>query len=256
MPSSLPNKIENGQVHAVFMTIGHPIIAEVLAGSKANTLFVDLEHRPTSVQSAEQLIRSVEAKDNNVSVVIRIPEPTDAWIKHALDTGADGILIPMVETRAEAENVVNAGKYPPEGRRGVAGVRATDYGSRLDEYVTTANENTAIIVQIETQTGYKNASEIARVDGVTSVFIGPTDLSSSLTGVYREDTDEFEDVVADIRTSAHNANCPVGIYANDPNIAQRRLNEGFDYLIAGTDISALRVGTEQFLDPFTRTTQN
>jgi len=221
-----------------------------MARSPANALFVDMEHRAMTVETAEELVRAVEAADDSVAVVIRVPEGTDAWIKRALDTGADGVLVPMVNSAEEAADVAAAARYPPAGRRGVAGVRAADFGDSFDEYATDANESTAAIVQIETRAGLDAAPAIAATDGVTSLFVGPNDLTSSLAGAGNDPPADFEEAVASVRTAAHDHDCPVGIYSGDPETTATRLSEGFDYVAAGTDLSFLRFGADAHLAAF------
>ncbi len=256
MTASFPERLANGQVRAAFLTIGQPIVAESMARSPANTLFIDLEHRAMTIETAEELVRAVEATDDSVATVLRVPEGTDAWIKHALDTGADGILVPMVNSAEEAADVAAAARYPPAGRRGVAGVRAAGFGDSFDEYVADANESTAVIVQVETRAGLESAPEIAAVDGVTSLFVGPNDLTSSLAGVGSDPPADFEEAVASVRTAAHEYDCPAGIYSGDPETTAQRLSEGFDYVIAGTDLSLLRFGANAYMAPFESASQS
>lgn len=250
--ASLPERLASGSARAAFLTVGQPIVAESLARSSANTLFVDMEHRAMTIETAESLVRAVEATDDSVATVVRVPEGTDAWIKHALDTGADGILVPMVNSVAEAEDVAAAARYPPAGRRGVAGVRAAGFGDTFDEYVADANESTAVIVQIETGAGLDAAPDIAAVDGITSLFVGPKDLTSSLAGAGNDPPAGFEESVAAVRTAAHENGCPAGIYGGDPETTAQRLSEGFDYVIAGTDLGFLRNGADDYMTPFER----
>jgi 2-keto-3-deoxy-L-rhamnonate aldolase RhmA len=178
---------------------------------------LDLEHSAMTIETAEELVCAVEAADDSVATVLRVPEGTDAWIKHALDTGAGGILVPMVNSAEEAADVAAAARYSPTGRRGVAGVRAAGFGDSFDEYVADANESTAVIVQIETRAGVAAAPEIAATDGITSLFVGPTDLPSSLADAGNDPPTDFEEVVASVRTTAHEHDCPAGIYSGDPD---------------------------------------
>jgi len=247
MGRSLPDRLRTGDVQGTFLTIGHPTMADVLARRGFDTLVVDLEHMAMTIETAESIVRAAEATGEPTDTILRVPEGTTAWIKRALDTGTDGILVPMVESASEAAAIADDARYPPDGRRGAAGSRATGFGASFDEYVATANESTAVVVQIETAAAVAETEPIAAVDGIDSLFVGPTDLTSSLGGVGSDPTDEFDAAIERIRTAGDTRDCPVGVYAAGPSVAAERLEAGFDYVVAGTDLSFVRDGAGEYL---------
>jgi 2-keto-3-deoxy-L-rhamnonate aldolase RhmA len=222
-------------------------MADMMARLGFDTLIIDLEHMAMTIETAESIVRAVEATGESTTTILRVPDGTTTWVKRALDTGADGVLVPMVESASQAAAIADDAQYPPDGRRGAGGSRATGFGASFDEYLTTANESTAVVVQIETAAGVDEAESIAAVDGIDSLFVGPTDLASSLGGVGSDTTDEFDAAIEGIRAGGLAQDCPVGVYAASPSVASERLAAGFDYVVAGTDLLFARRGAEEYL---------
>jgi 4-hydroxy-2-oxoheptanedioate aldolase len=140
----------------------------------------DGEHGTIAPEDSEQMTRAVQLR--GATAIARVPTNEPSTILRFLDTGAQGVHVPLVNWAAEAEAVVRSVKYDPRGTRGLGGVRAAEYGQGmpLAEYVRIANEQTLTVLHIETETAIDNLREIVAVDGVDVVFIGPTDLSQSL----------------------------------------------------------------------------
>ncbi len=172
-------KILQGKVaYGVFVPLYSPIIIEMLGHIGFDFAIIDAEHSPLDPLACEQMVRAAEC--SNITPLIRVAENVRQNILRYLDVGAQGVQLPMVNRRAEAEAVVESVKYPPEGKRGLAGVRAANYGltGPLGDYVKEANRETMVIVQVETLQAVDNLKEILAVKGTDVVFIGPTDLSS------------------------------------------------------------------------------
>src|SRR5206468_8793453 len=137
----------------------------------------DLEHAPLSLERAQQLIQAVAGQ---AGTVIRVPWNDAVHIKRALDLGCDGVIVPQVRTAEEARQAVAAAKYPPAGVRSVGIARAQQYGMKLQEYVVSANDKVAVMVQIEHVDAVPHINEIIGVSGVDAIVIGPYDLSASM----------------------------------------------------------------------------
>ncbi len=153
----------------------------MLGRSGLDFVIVDAEHSPLGPETAEAMYRAAEAV--GVVALTRVGENTPQVVQKYLDAGSLGVQTPLVNTREEARRAVDAVKYPPQGRRGLAsGVRAAGYGlaGPLDEYVAAANAATTVVVQVETVEAASNIDEILAVEGVDVVFMGPTDFSSAL----------------------------------------------------------------------------
>ena len=138
---------------------------------------IDGEHSPIGPGEAMEMVRAAEAR--GVPVLSRVGENAQQVIAKYLDAGVVGVMTPMVNSAGDARRVVDSVKYPPAGRRGLAGVRANDFGTS-PEYVAMANDATVVVVQIETRDGIDRADEIVATEGVDVVFLGPTDLSVAL----------------------------------------------------------------------------
>jgi 2-dehydro-3-deoxyglucarate aldolase/4-hydroxy-2-oxoheptanedioate aldolase len=234
---------DDGSPIGSWVSLGSPAAAEIVGALDFDFVVVDTEHTPLSVESAGELVRAVDAA-GDTDTVVRVPENDATQVKRALDLGAAGVMAPRIESGAEAESLVAAARYPPGGVRGVAGSRANDYGANLDESFTSANDAIAVIPQIESETGVEQAEEIARVDGVHTLFVGPADLSASLGCFGEYDDPTFLDALDRVFAAAEEADVPVGTLATGPAEIDSWHERGFDYLIVGTDIGYLRKGAK------------
>lgn len=232
--------IENGDNPlGTWISIAHPVVIEINAILGFDFLLVDSEHTTMSLDKIESLIRATEAVSDDTEPVVRIPDNDPTTIKRVLDIGVTTIMIPMINSRGEAEALVESVRYPPEGFRGVAGSRATDYGINIDEYVRTANDSITTIVQIETQEGLNNVEEIASIDGIDALFIGPSDLSRSLEVFGQWDSEKFNEAVERILKAGRSTNVPVGSLVMQPDEIEWIFEIGFDFCIAGKDTNHL-----------------
>lgn len=233
-----------------WLAIGHPTSAEIASQYGFDFIVIDGEHTDSSFETIASLVRAIEASDGQTVPLVRVSWNDPAEIKRVLDLGARGILVPMVESVEEARQAVEAMRFPPDGRRGVSGSRAAKWGADLDAYLTSANEEIATIVQIESEAGVTNAAEIAEVDGIHGLFIGPVDLSTSL-GVYAEwESERFRDAIDEVITAAHAAGISVGTLVGAPSQIPTRLEWGVDYIVVGTDKSTLASGIEDAVSTY------
>jgi 2-keto-3-deoxy-L-rhamnonate aldolase RhmA len=161
-----------------WMSMAHPSIAEILASAGYDWVVIETEHTAIDVSEVLRLIIAIEQRGSVPLVRLAWNDPIQA--KAVLDSGAAGVLVPMVNTKAEAELAVAMTKYPPLGIRGVGLARAQGYGEDFDEYVKHANDDTLLIVQIEHKDAVANIDSILSVPGIDGTFIGPYDLSMSL----------------------------------------------------------------------------
>ena len=222
---------------------GSPLIAEICAGAGLDWLLIDMEHSPNGLESVLAQLQAVGAYP--VTPVVRVPIGDVVTLKQVLDLGAQNLLVPMVSSAAEAEELVAAVRYPPRGRRGVGSALARSARwNRVDDYLSNADEHVSLFVQIETAEGIAAAAEIAAVDGVDGVFVGPSDLAASM-GLLGQQT--HPDVVAAVRgafAAVRAAGKPVGVNAFDPAAAQSYLDAGAAFLLVGADVALLARGSE------------
>lgn len=227
----------------IWVCSGSPLVAEICAGSGTDWLLVDGEHSPIGLESLLGILQAVAAYP--VTPVVRVPAGDIVTIKQVLDVGAQNLLVPMISSADEARAVVEATRYPPRGRRGVGSALARSARwNRVEGYLGHADEHVSLTVQIETAEGVASAAEIAAVDGVDAVFVGPSDLAASM-GVLGQQT--HPDVVAAVlRTfdAVRAAGKPVGVNAFDPDAAQAYVEAGADFIAVGADVALLARSTE------------
>jgi 4-hydroxy-2-oxoheptanedioate aldolase len=179
--NSTKEKLKNGEtVFGCFVRYPNAALIEVLGYCGWDFIVFDGEHGIIEPRDCEQMVRAAELQ--GVTPMVRVPVNQPHVILRFLDTGAQGLHVPMVRSAADAESVVQSTKYQPRGSRGLAAVRAADYAQRipLGEYVSQANAETLVVAHIETGDAVERLSEIVRVDGLDVAFLGPTDLSNSL----------------------------------------------------------------------------
>ena len=216
------------------ITIYSPAIAELLSRVGLDWLWIDTEHTALSLEEVSVILQATNGTD--VSTVIRVPWNDKTLIKRAIDTGPDGILVPMINTAADAEAAVRAMKYPPRGERGAGIGRAQCYGMRMGEYLSTANDEVMFIAQIEHVEAIANIDEIVDVAGLDSVMIGALDLSGSMGKLGQTDDPEVEEAVQKVLAACQRAGIPCGIVALGPEATNRRIKEGFTSIITGIDV--------------------
>jgi 4-hydroxy-2-oxoheptanedioate aldolase len=179
--NSTREKLSRGEtVYGCFVRYPNAALVEVLGYWGWDFIVFDGEHGTIEVADCEQMSRAAELR--GVTPVVRVPVNQPHVILRFMDTGAQGLHVPMVSSAADAEALVQSVKYQPRGSRGLAGVRAADYGQGkfLGEYISQANEETLVVAHIETEDAVACLPDIARVDGLDVAFLGPTDLSNSL----------------------------------------------------------------------------
>ncbi|NHQ59232.1 2,4-dihydroxyhept-2-ene-1,7-dioic acid aldolase [Chlorobium sp. BLA1] len=235
----IKDKMRRGEPSiGTWMSMAHPSIAEILAMAGYDWVVVETEHTGIDVSEVLRLLIAIEQRGSIPLVRLAWNDPIQA--KAVLDSGAAGVLVPMINTRAEAELAVQMTKYPPLGYRGVGLARAQGYGEHFNEYVEHANDDTLLMVQIEHKDAVANIDEILSVPGIDGTFIGPYDLSMSM-GIPGQIT--HPDLLAAKRkvldaTLAHGL--IAGVHFVQPRTAledcQKAVAEGYRFIALGTDI--------------------
>jgi 2-keto-3-deoxy-L-rhamnonate aldolase RhmA len=228
--------------------VPHPMPAELVASLDYDFVAFDLEHSPASFETLGNLLRAVDAVEGNTETLVRVSDDDPTTLKRALDLGPDAVLVPMVHTPEQAERIVDATRYPPDGSRGLGPGRATTYGQTLTEHIETGDDGFARHVQLESAEAIENAAEIAAVDGIDGVFVGPIDLSMALDCFGEWDTERFTEAVDRALSAAEETDVAVGTIATGPDEREQRLDWGVDYLVAGMDIGHLTDGASDALE--------
>lgn len=224
----------------LWCTTPGPVVAELLAGCGYDWIVLDTEHSVTDLPDILGMLQAVAPYP--VAPVVRPQANDPVLVKRALDLGAQTLLLPYVQSRAEAEAAVRALRYAPRGFRGVSGMtRASRYGAVAD-YVQRAEEELCLILQVETGEALDRLDEIARVDGVDAVFIGPADLAASLGHPGNPGHPEVRARIEEAIRRLVALDVPAGILATDPAFARRCIELGTLFTAVGVDLSLLRAG--------------
>jgi 2-keto-3-deoxy-L-rhamnonate aldolase RhmA len=217
-------------------TLGSPQVAEMISNAGFGWVLIDMEHSTLSLDAVQV---TLQVMGDKILKIVRVPGNDEIWIKRVLDTGCDGILVPMVKTAEEATKALKYSKYPTDGQRSVGVGRAHKFGSVFKEYVTNANDDLIIMIQIEHIDAVRNIDSILAVPGVESIFIGPFDLSASmgLTGqVQHPDVRAAIDLV---KNKCRDAGIPWGIFGMSPEAIENEINGDCTFLLCGADVAII-----------------
>ncbi len=219
--------------------------AELIADAHYDWVIVDMEHSPNNMLSVLSQLQAFE--NSPTTALVRINWNDEIEVKRVLDMGASGLMFPMVQTVEEAEKAVASTRYPPRGIRGVAGAtRATKFG-RITDYFERVEEETTIIVQLETQAAMERAEEIAAVDGISGVFFGPADISADMGLLGQTMAPEVWEKIWTTANKLIAMGMPVGTLVLDPKFATKLLNDGFTFVACGIDSSLLTKAADDLL---------
>ena len=227
------------------ITLPVPEIAEVMREVGYDWLFIDTEHGAFNALSAQGILQAV---DHRCPCLIRIPANDEVWIKKALDIGAAGIIAPAVKSGDEAERIVQMCKYPPRGTRGVGIGRAHGYGLNFQDYVTNANDNTAVIIQAENTEAVQNIADIVKVPGVDAILVGPYDLSASMGKMGQVQDAEVQTAIAAVTKTCRETGLPLGIFADSAKSAAPYIKKSFSLIAISTDCLHMARSAQAELD--------
>ncbi|BBD99862.1 4-hydroxy-2-oxoheptanedioate aldolase [Sphingobium amiense] len=236
----------------LWQALASPYTAEICAGAGFDWLLIDGEHAPNDLPLILSQLQAVAPYD--AEAVVRPPVGDPVLIKQLLDIGVRNLLVPMVESAAQAELLVRATRYPPAGIRGVGSAigRASQW-NRTRNYLHRAEEEICLLLQVESVAGLAAITEIAAKDGVDGVFIGPSDLAAALGHLgdpgHAEVQKAIEDGIAKIREAGKAA----GILIADEALARRYLDLGASFVAVGTDVTILARGAEALARRFRST---
>ena len=219
-----------------------PLAAEIVAQAGYDCVLIDLEHGPGGFLDAISLMHAVQGRP--CASLLRVAANDEVEIKRAVDTGIAGLMVPAVNSAAEAAAAVAACRYPPAGRRGVAPiiVRAADYGADWRDYVRRANDELLVMCQIESRQAVEEVAEIAAVDGVDLLFIGPFDLSANLGHMGEPDHAETRAAVGRVEAAAKSAGTLLGGLPTPARSAEELYAAGYNLVLADFDAALLRDG--------------
>jgi 4-hydroxy-2-oxoheptanedioate aldolase len=238
-----------GRPHiGVWCSLASALTTEIVAGSGAGWLLIDGEHSPNDLRSIMAQLQVAAAFP--CEAVVRLPSDDPNLIKQAMDIGARSLMIPNVRTAGQARAIVAAMTYAPGGFRGFSvGHRANAFG-RIAGYHANARAQQLLAVQIEDEAGVANAADIAAVEGVDVLFVGPGDLSTNMNAMGNPNAAPVQEAIRSVRRAAAAAGKASGILAPVKADADRYLTDGFTMVAVGSDLGLLARGSDALIASF------
>lgn len=233
---SLKKKLENNTLSVgSWVTIGHQSIVEIMLSGGFDWLTIDLEHSVIELTTAQNLIAHI--KNGGASALIRVSKNEEVIIKRVMDAGADGVIVPMINSSEEAQQAVNFVKYPPVGKRGVGLARAQKYGTGFDAYKKWLNDESVVIAQIEHISAVENIEAILDVKGIDGIMIGPYDLSGSMGFPGEYDRPDVKAAIEKVEAACKAKKKPLGFHVIQPDYAllKEKIDKGYTFLAFSLD---------------------
>lgn len=218
-----------------WITIGHQSIVEIMASAGFEWLTVDLEHSSIDLSKAMELITIIQA--NSMTALVRVSKNEEVIIKRVLDSGAEGVIVPMVRTALDAKQAVDYVKYPPFGERGVGLSRAQKYGIGFEKYKEWQENGTIVIAQIEHIESVHNIDEIINTPGIDGTIVGPFDLSASMGYPGEYNRPEVKAALKHIEERCKFFNKPLGFHvvSSDHQQVKEKIEHGYTFVAFGLD---------------------
>lgn len=249
LPNSFRHRVLAGEpLIGCWMSLASQFVSEVVGYAGFDWMLLDAEHSPNDIQT---LIAQLQAlKDSSSAPVVR-PEWNDpVQIKRLLDGGFYNFLIPFVESAAQAQAAVAATRYPPQGNRGVSvAQRGNRYGYDQD-YFSSVNDHICVMVQIENRAGVAASAEIAAIDGVDCLFIGPSDLAATYGHLGNPRHPDVQQAIREVVHGAQSQRKPVGILAPIEDDARNYQAMGIQVLAVGSDLGMLKAASSALRSRF------
>ena len=230
--------ISGGSSIGSWMQIPHPSIAEIMGQSNYDWVAVDMEHGAISVHQLPDLFRALEL--GNTLPLVRLAQSHFKDCKQALDAGAGGVIVPMIESADQLRKIRDATRWPPSGNRGVGFSRANLFGKNFNEYSKEAKKP-LLVAMIEHIDAIDELNDILKVDGLDAILIGPYDLSASMNLTGQFDHQEFTKAIKDIKSKSELANIPCGVHVISPSIGdlQKKVDDGYRFIAYSIDTAFL-----------------
>ena len=230
----LKSRLSRGEpTFGLWVTLESAAISEIAATLGLEWIVVDTEHGPLDFRETLDHVRAVAR--TRTAPLVRVPEIEEGTFKRVLDMGAEGILVPMVRSAEDVRRAVRFAKYPPEGIRGIAVERATQWGLGLHDYVRRANRETLVIPIIENVQAADDFDAILDVPGIDALFFGPFDFAASMGHLGVWNHPEVWSRIESMRKKAQKKGMPLGIVAPGAADARKRVDEGYRMIAIGFD---------------------
>lgn len=226
-------------VFAAWTSLGHSSITEMFSRSGVDFVGIDIEHSTISQEQAQRIIAASQA--SGALCLPRVASHNMEMIKRLLDSGADGVIVPMVNTAKEAQDIVSWCKYPPQGKRSFGISRGQGYGFDFESYTKKWNSVSSLIIQIESITGVENVEDILKIEAIDGVLIGPYDLSGSLNIPGQLDHPKVLEATKRVVNACKKAGKACGTHLIEPDAGQikKALAQGFTFIVLASDVFIL-----------------
>jgi 2-keto-3-deoxy-L-rhamnonate aldolase RhmA len=228
----------------IVISLPSPEMAEILAAAGFDWLFIDMEHGLLDFEAVQQLVQAVAGA---CPCIVRVPNNEPILIAKALDTGAGGVIVPHVNSAAEARAAVQAARYPPTGARSIGAARAQGYGARLADAIAHDNEQMLVVAQVEHIDAVRAIDEIVRVPGVDAIFVGPFDLSASMGKPGEIAAPDVQQAIGLVVAACAARSLPCGVFAVDGAAVRLAAEGGHSLVCAGTDTLLIASAAKQLL---------
>jgi 2-keto-3-deoxy-L-rhamnonate aldolase RhmA len=253
-PNEIKQPLLKGEtvVGAMTFEFFSPGMSAILANSGCRFVFYDMEHTGLGFETLKWLFATCRGLP--IEPMVRVPRGEYTYIARALDLGARGVMVPMVESAEQARSIVQACRYPPVGRRGAAfGFAQDDYrGGDVGAKIHAAHERTLVVAQIETERGLEDVEGIARVDGIDVLWVGHFDLSNFLGMPAKFDDPRFDAAMRRVAKVARDNGKVAGFMATDPAWIDRVREMGYTMIAVGTDVGLLASATQSLVQHASR----
>lgn len=233
---NLKQKIRSKQLTlGSWITIPNQAVVEIMASAGFDWLTIDIEHSAIGMESIQNLIGFIQAK--NIKALVRVYANDEVIIKRVLDAGADGIIVPMIKSKADAEKLVDYVYYPPKGKRGVGLSRAQHYGTGFNEYQEKLKNEIIVIAQIEHIDAINNLEDILSIEEIDSTLIGPYDLSASMKFPGQYDLPQVKEAIKKYDDICDKLNKPKGAHViqSDYTFTKSKIDLGYSFLAFSLD---------------------
>jgi 4-hydroxy-2-oxoheptanedioate aldolase len=248
-PNPVKRALKAGQPSVgTWLSLGSITAARFLARAGFAWLTVDIEHSLVDWETATHMFAAIA--DAGCTALARVPSNRHDHIKRVLDNGAHGIVVPMVNSRAEAEAAVSAALYPPTGTRSVGGsVHALNFGTTSQDYFAHANEEVLIVLQCEHIQAVEDADAVFSVPGIDAIFVGPHDLAASMRDASGKppSAEATAQVMERILAACRRHKVPAGVHCYNAEEVRRRINEGWQFLAVGSELRMMLNGAAETL---------
>ena len=237
MTNTILKKLKNGEpTIGTWLQIPSPDVAEIIGNAGYDWVVVDLEHGGFSKLVLKDIFRALELNNNTVPLV-RVAQTHPKDIKQALDAGAQGVILPMIESKAQLEDGISWSYYPPKGTRGVGYSRANLFGENFDEYIEKFSSKILIVAQIEQINAVTNLDDILSVSDLDAIMVGPYDLSGSMGITGQFDHPDFIKAMDDIFQKARHHAIPMGLHIvqTDKELLKNKIKQGYQFIAYGID---------------------